>query len=140
MSTIKESVDNILAELENALENTEHGLTRTKQKDLRRQPSAPALPSGVTKVSFTTPTWITPELAMFLHKPVGSKMARTDVTKEINAYIQANKLQDKDNGRQINPDKKLATLLKIKADDVLTYFNLQKFMSPHFIADRVEKA
>jgi chromatin remodeling complex protein RSC6 len=41
-------------------------------------------------------------------------------------------LQDKDNGRKINADKKLAGLLKLKPDEELTYFNLQKYMSPHF--------
>ena len=59
-------------------------------------------------------------------------MARTDVTREINAYIRANSLQDKDNGRKILPDKKLSTLLKLGKTDELTYFNLQRFMSPHF--------
>jgi upstream activation factor subunit UAF30 len=59
-------------------------------------------------------------------------MARTDVTKEITAYVKAHSLQDKDNGRQINPDAKLKKLLHLGADDVLSYFNLQKFMSPHF--------
>ena len=30
------------------------------------------------------------------------------------------------------PDKKLAKLLKLKKDDELTYFNLQRDRSPHF--------
>ena len=59
-------------------------------------------------------------------------MARTEVTREINAYIRANNLQDKDNGRKINADTKLTSLLKLSPGDELTYFNLQKFMSPHF--------
>ena len=59
-------------------------------------------------------------------------MARTEVTREINAYIREHKLQDKDNGRKIIPDKKLTGLLKIKKGEELTYFNLQKYMSPHF--------
>jgi chromatin remodeling complex protein RSC6 len=59
-------------------------------------------------------------------------MARTEVTREINSYIRAHSLQDPKNGRKINPDKKLATLLKIGAEDELTYFNLQRYMSPHF--------
>ena len=41
-------------------------------------------------------------------------------------------LQDKENGRKIHPDAKLATLLKLKKTDELTYFNLQKYMSHHF--------
>ena len=59
-------------------------------------------------------------------------MARTDVTREINKYIRANNLQDKDNGRKINPDKLLRELLKIDETVDLTYFNLQRYMGPHF--------
>ena len=59
-------------------------------------------------------------------------MARTEVTREINSYIRANDLQDKENGRKINPDASLSTLLKIGKGDELTYFNLQRYMSPHF--------
>ena len=89
--------------------------------------------SGNRKPSgFIKPTRISDELAGFLNKPVGSEMARTDVTKDITEYIRNNSLQDKKNGRQINPDGKLMSLLKIPSGEILTYFNLQKFMSPHF--------
>jgi chromatin remodeling complex protein RSC6 len=54
------------------------------------------------------------------------------VTREVNAYIRAQKLQDKDNGRKINPDAKLLKLLKLKKGEELTYFNLQKYMAAHF--------
>ena len=84
-------------------------------------------PSG-----FVKPAPISDELAKFLGKPTGSEMARTDVTKEINKYIRANNLQDKANGRQINPDESLQQLLKIDKDITLTYFNLQRYMGPHF--------
>jgi len=84
-------------------------------------------PSG-----FVKPTKISDELASFLGKPFGSEMARTEVTREINAYIRANNLQDKSNGRKINPDTQLAKLLKVTEKDELTYFNLQRYMSPHF--------
>ena len=84
-------------------------------------------PSG-----FVKPTLISDELATFLGKPSGSEMARTEVTREINAYIRSNKLQDSDNGRKINADAALTKLLKLKKSDELTYFNLQRYMSPHF--------
>ena len=85
-------------------------------------------PSG-----FVKPTRISDELAKFLGKSLGTEMARTDVSKEINAYIRANKLQRPDNGRFIVPDAKLTTLLKLGKDDELSYFNLQRYMKPHFI-------
>ena len=84
-------------------------------------------PSG-----FVKPTLISQELATFLNKPYGSEMARTEVTRDINSYIRSNKLQDTTNGRIIIADEKLSTLLKLKKDDELTYFNLQRYMSPHF--------
>jgi chromatin remodeling complex protein RSC6 len=92
-----------------------------KRKTGNRQPSG-----------FVKPTKISDELAKFLEKPTGSEMARTDVTREINQYIRKHNLQDKENGRKINPDAKLQSLLKLKKTDELTYFNLQRYMSPHF--------
>ena len=84
-------------------------------------------PSG-----FVKPTKISSELAKFLGKPKGSEMARTQVTREINKYIRAHDLQSPENGRIILADSKLRKLLKLKQDDELTYFNLQRYMSPHF--------
>ena len=98
-----------------------------KQSSKRKRKAGNRAPSG-----FVKPTRISDELAVFLGKEKGAEMARTHVTKEINAYIRSNNLQDKDNGRKINPDAKLVALLKLKKDDELTYFNLQRFMSPHF--------
>jgi len=98
---------------------------KTSSKGKRR--SGNREPSG-----FVKPTEISEELASFLKKPSGTLMARTEVTKEINAYIRANSLQDKTNGRKIIPDAPLTKLLKIAKTDELTYFNLQKYMSHHF--------
>ena len=98
-----------------------------KASSKRAKKSGNRSPSG-----FVKPTLVTDELATFLGKPSGTEMARTEVTREINKYIRAHGLQDKTNGRKINPDDKLATLLKIGKSDELTYFNLQKYMSPHF--------
>jgi upstream activation factor subunit UAF30 len=93
----------------------------------RKRKSGNRAPSG-----FVKPTRISDELATFLDKPSGTEMARTDVTREINKYIRSNNLQDKENGRKINPDTKLQSLLKLNTTDELTYFNLQRYMSPHF--------
>ena len=101
--------------------------TAQKQSNKRKKRAGSRAPSG-----FVKPTRISDELAKFLEKPAGSEMARTEVTRDINKYIRANNLQDKENGRKINPDAKLAALLKIGKTDELTYFNLQKYMSPHF--------
>lgn len=101
--------------------------TAQKQSSKRKRKAGNRAPSG-----FVKPTRISDELAKFLEKPSGSEMARTEVTRDINKYIRTHNLQDKENGRKINPDTKLAALLKLKKTDELTYFNLQRYMSPHF--------
>ena len=101
--------------------------TAQKQNNKRKRKTGNRSPSG-----FVKPTLISSELAQFLGKEAGTEMARTEVTREINKYIRSNDLQDKENGRKINPDAKLTKLLKLKKSDELTYFNLQRFMSPHF--------
>jgi hypothetical protein len=127
-----QQVGNLLASLKPEFKNIEKMFVRElkasqKLNTKRKRKSGNRAPSG-----FVKPTRISDELAKFLDKPIGSEMARTDVTKDINAYIRANKLQNASNGRIIIPDKKLASLLKIKQNEELTYFNLQKFMSIHF--------
>jgi chromatin remodeling complex protein RSC6 len=90
-------------------------------------------PSG-----FVKPTKISEELAAFLGKEPGTLMARTDVTKQITAYIRSNSLQDKANGRLILADEKLKKLLNYDEKAItdpaqhLSYFNLQRYLSGHF--------
>lgn len=98
-----------------------------KSSARRRRKVGNRSPSG-----FVKPTLISDELASFLGRPSGAEMARTEVTREINAYIRKHNLQDKSNGRKINPDSNLSKLLKLNGTDELTYFNLQRYMSPHF--------
>ena len=102
--------------------------TALKASSKKSKRSGNRQPSG-----FVRPTLISTELADFLGRSHGSEMARTEVSKEINKYIRDQSLQDKDNGRQINADAKLKTLLKLEDTDVLTYFNLQRYMKHHFI-------
>jgi chromatin remodeling complex protein RSC6 len=111
----------VTRELKNAQKSS-----RKKKVNANRQPSG-----------FVKPTRISDELAKFLGKDIGCEMARTDVSKEINAYIRSNGLQDKANGRKINADPKLSNLLKLNTEDELTYFNLQRYMKHHFIKAEV---
>ena len=93
----------------------------------RQRKTGNRAPSG-----FVKPTKISTELATFLGKPQGTEMARTEVTREINSYIRSHKLQDPANGRRILADAKLRKLLRLGKNEELTYFNLQRYMSPHF--------
>jgi len=98
-----------------------HHFYRTDNSSCDRRPSG-----------FVVPTLISDQLCEFLGKPAGTKLARTDVSRLINRYIQVNGLQDPQNGRVINPDSKLRSLLAIGTNDELTYFNIHRYMKPHF--------
>lgn len=102
--------------------------TMDKVNARRNKNKGSRAPSG-----FVKPAEITPALAKFLGVSPDTKMARTDVTKMITAYVKEHSLQDKNNGRRILPDSKLKTLLKVGDGEEVTYFNLQKYMKPHFI-------
>ena len=121
LSSLKADFRNLEKKATRELRAAEKASMKKKRKAGNRSPSG-----------FVKPTKISDELASFLGKSKGSEMARTEVTREINTYIRNHKLQDKENGRKINADKKLTALLKLGSKDELTYFNLQKFMSPHF--------
>jgi len=129
LSSLKTEFRNLEKAWSRELKAAQKASSKRKRKSGNRQPSG-----------FVKPTRISDELATFLGKEKGVEMARTAVTREINAYIRSNNLQDKQNGRKINPDSKLVALLKLKKEDELTYFNLQRFMSPHFTKTvKVEK-
>jgi chromatin remodeling complex protein RSC6 len=84
------------------------------------------------KSKFCSPYKISNELSEFLGKTSGTEISRIDVTREITKYIRLNNLQDSENKRIINPDTTLSTLLKLNNGDELTYFNIHKYISPHF--------
>lgn len=124
--------------LKNEFRQVEKQVTREmrvldKMNARRNKNKGNRAPSG-----FVKPTKISNELAAFLGKEPGTLMARTDVTKQITAYIRANDLQDKTNGRLILADDKLKKLLNYDEKTVtdpkqqLSYFNLQRFLSGHF--------
>jgi hypothetical protein len=100
----------------------------TKGSGKKRKTSANKSPSG-----FVKPTKISDELIKFLGKEADTEMSRVEVSKEITRYINEHKLKDEKCGRQINPDAKLSKLLKINKDEILTFFNLQRYLKIHFI-------
>ena len=78
------------------------------------------------------PVDISNDLCAFLEIPYGSKIARCEVTKQIAKYIKDNNLQNPENKRQILPDNKLNELLKPSSGFILTYFNIQTLLKPHY--------
>ena len=84
---------------------------------------------------FEIPTKVTDELCVFLGKPKGTLISRSNVTREINDYVKKHNLKNK---HDIKPDASLKKLLRLTDADHLTYFNLQRYLNPHYI--KVPKA
>lgn len=128
LSSLRSQLTNITGQVRQLQKRADRELRAAQKLSKKRSTkSGTRAPSG-----FVKPTKISKELATFLGKDHGTEMARTQVTREINTYIRAHKLQDPKNGRRILADAKLRKLLKLNKDDELTYFNLQRYMSPHF--------
>ena len=127
LSALRSQLTSVTSQVRALSKRSEREIKVAVKSSRKKRKAGNRAPSG-----FVKPTKISTELAKFLGKPLGSEMARTQVTREINGYIREHKLQDPKNGRRILADKKLRTLLKLKSDDELTYFNLQRYMSPHF--------
>lgn len=129
-----QQLTSLLSSLKNDVKSLEK-IVAKEQKLAQKSSKSSKKASGNRQPSgFVKPTRISDELARFLGKSTGTEMARTEVSKEINRYIKANNLQLQTNRRIITPDTKLSALLKLKeGGEQLTYFNLQKYMKPHFI-------
>jgi len=127
LTALRSQLTTVTTQVRVLSKRTDRELKAAKKQGKRKKRTGNRQPSG-----FVKPTKISNELASFLGKDKGTEMARTDVTREINKYIRAHNLQDPKNGRHILADAKLKKLLKLKKEDDLTYFNLQKYMSPHF--------
>ena len=127
LSVLRSQVTSITSQVRTLSKNHEREVKAASKSARKKRKAGNRQPSG-----FVKPAVISDELAGFLGKSKGTEMARTEVTREINSYIRANKLQDPSNGRRILADSKLRKLLKLKKSDELTYFNLQRYMSPHF--------
>jgi chromatin remodeling complex protein RSC6 len=101
--------------------NKKNRKRRVQTGDSKRPPSG-----------FAKPALISDSLCQFLGKPTGTEMARTEVTKYLTQYIKQHSLQDAENKRRINCDSALKSLLNVSDGDEVTYFNLQRYMKPHF--------
>jgi chromatin remodeling complex protein RSC6 len=95
---------------------------RTEGADGQVVPAKPSI--------FQIPTKLSDELCVFLGKPKGSEMSRSNVTKAVTTYIKEKDLKNK---HDITPDAPLRKLLGVPSDQQLTYFNLQKYLNKHYV-------
>lgn len=104
-----------------------------KMKNTLEDPNGEKAKARAVNNGFNRKQEITPKLREFLGLPDGELISRSEVTKFINKYITEKGLKHPDNGRQLILDDKLKDLLQPPADVTVTYLNLQKYLSPHYV-------
>lgn len=102
---------------------------RTKQED----PTGEKAKSRAANNGFNRPIEVSEELKTFLNLAEGDVVSRSEVTRRINKYITENNLKHPDNGRVIILDDKLQSLLKPGDGIQVTFLNVQKYISPHYV-------
>lgn len=118
---------NRVTKLEKSVSKEHRQLEKRVKGKRRRVVNPDAPPSG-----FAKPGPVSDELRKFLNLGKGDLIARTEVTKAINAYCKKHDLQNVEDKRKILPDTHLRKLLKMKKSDDLTFFNLQTYLKVHF--------
>ena len=111
-----------------------------KVKNTQEDPDGEKAKARAANNGFNRKQEITPKLREFIGLPEDELISRSEVTKFINKYITEKGLKHPDNGRQLILDDKLKELLQPPADVIVTYLNLQKYLSPHYVKKEPVKA
>ena len=104
------------------------------RRNAKKDPNRPKrTPSG-----FAVPSKISSEMCDFLSLKHGTELSRTDITKKLTTYIREKNLQIPTNRRSFIPDNALGGILgplkEIDQDKGYTYFNLQRYITPHIVS------
>ena len=102
---------------------------RTSQDD----PDGEKAKTRASNNGFNRPLEVSEKLKVFLGLADGEMISRSDVTKRINAYVTVSGLKHPENGRVIILDDKLTDLLEPPAGLQITFLNVQKYLSPHYV-------
>lgn len=127
---VRETVSELISEAKR-LEKKAAKVQKMADKRRRRKAPVEGEEGKPARVSiFQVPTDISPALCAFMGRPAGSKESRSNVTKFVTTYVKEKNLKDK---HDIKGDAALLKLLNLKAEDKLTYFNLQKYLNVHYL-------
>lgn len=131
LTTMRETISSLYTQLKKLEKRVAREIKDARKRKRRARVEGadgqvvPAKPS-----IFQIPTKLSDDLCVFLGKPKGSEMSRSNVTKAVTTYIKEKNLKDKHN---ITPDASLRKLLGVPSDQQLTYFNLQKYLNKHYV-------
>jgi len=127
-----ESIQQNLTKVKTSLTDLQFQL-RTLEKSIAKETKKPvSKPMRQPKIiGFDILEKITPELGAFMKLPPETPTTRNAATLYLTDYIRLHQLQDLTNRRMIHLNPELAELFKPTTS--LTYFNLHKHISAHFI-------
>jgi len=128
------SLETIQSELQ-ALRTELKSLTKLVRKIKAKQddPDGVKAKKRTENNGFNRKQKVSAKLAAFLGIKEDELVSRSEVTKAVNAYINEKGLKHPENGRQLVLDEKLRDLLAPPADVQVTFLNLQKYLSPHYV-------
>jgi upstream activation factor subunit UAF30 len=134
------SLDSIVSEI-SSLRNELKSLTKLVRKIRAHQedPSGEKAKARAVNNGFNRTLEISPKLREFLGLSAEESVSRSEVTRRINKYINDNGLKHPDNGRMIILDAKLVDLLAPPEGVQVTFLNIQKYLSPHYVKVVKEK-
>jgi len=110
-----------------------------KAAEIKAKKSSAKKDGKPTVSSFSKPQVLSRNLKEFLGSGPDEMISRTDVTKRITVYVKEHKLLNESNKREIDVWAKsewgnaLRKLLAPAENDVVTWFNLQKYLAPHYV-------
>lgn len=128
------TMENVLAEIL-ALRSEVKNITKIirKIRSVQDDPTGEKATERSKNNGFNREVEVDDALRTFLGLEPGEKIARSQVTRRINAYVKENGLKHPDNGRIIVLDEKLKALLNPPDGVDVTFLNLQKYIGPHYV-------
>lgn len=127
-------MENVLSELAQ-LRKDMTALTKMirKMRNQQDDPDGEKAKERSKNNGFNRPQIVSSELRTFLGLGEEETISRSEVTKRLNAYVKDNGLKHPENGRVMILDDKLTALLKPPDGVQVTFLNVQKYLSPHYI-------
>ena len=110
-----------------------------KVRSTQEDPTGEKAKARAANNGFNRELEISPELQSFLGLEAGTKISRSNVTRQINGYINENNLKHPDNGRHIILDDKLRGLLTPEDGVQVSFLNIQRYLSKHYVKPSTEK-
>ena len=104
-----------------------------KLKAKQDDPDGSKAEERAKKNGFSKPLDVTEALKGFLGLADGEQISRSEVTKRVSAYVKDQNLKHPENGLVIVLDDKLKALLSPPEGEQITFLNIQKYLSPHYI-------